>query len=699
VLTVPEKVVFVLLAAASLYYAYLGFARVVRVVARGQVGPLPRTDSLPTRVVQGALKALSQRTVFRARPAASTFHAFVFYGFVLYLLVNVLDGLTGFLPPAWTARLDFGVVGDVYRLFADVLTVLILVGIVFFLVRRFLVRPRELQHNERTLLHEKVREGAVRRDSLVVAVFIFLHVGFRFVGESFLLAAEGHADAWQPFASAMAGLIGPGEGRMIGWHVGWWGALGLILAFLPYFPRSKHIHLFAAPAKFALERRRPDLSPLPTGVLEPIDLEDESAEQFGAAKLEHLRFPQLLDAYACIQCNRCADVCPANQTGKALSPAALEINKRWELNLIADAFAKGEESPRPLVDFAISPEAVWACTTCGACMEVCPVGCEQMIDIVDIRRDLVMMQGEFPAELQNAFRGMERTGNPWGIAPAERMAWAEGLGVPTVEENPDFEVLFFVGCAGAYDPAAQRTTKAMVRILEHAKVNYAVLGKDERCTGDPARRAGNEYLYYQLATENVETLNAVLIEENLDSAKRKLVLTTCPHCFNALANDYPQLGGNYEVVHHTQLIERLTAEGRLPPLAETRSLTFHDPCYLGRHNGVYDAPREVLRAGGAQLVEMEKSRNDSFCCGAGGAQFWKEEEPGEKRVSEERFSQALATGAEVVATGCPFCKVMLASSESAQAEGAPEVLDVAQLVAARLDAIQGRLDAASAASD
>jgi Fe-S oxidoreductase len=699
VLTVPEKVVFVLLAAASLYYAYLGFARVVRVVARGQVGPLPRTDSLPTRVVQGALKALSQRTVFRARPAASTFHAFVFYGFVLYLLVNVLDGLTGFLPPAWTARLDFGVVGDVYRLFADVLTVLILVGIVFFLVRRFLVRPRELQHNERTLLHEKVREGAVRRDSLVVAVFIFLHVGFRFVGESFLLAAEGHADAWQPFASAMAGLIGPGEGRMIGWHVGWWGALGLILAFLPYFPRSKHIHLFAAPAKFALERRRPDLSPLPTGVLEPIDLEDESADQFGAAKLEHLRFPQLLDAYACIQCNRCADVCPANQTGKALSPAALEINKRWELNLIADAFAKGEESPRPLVDFAISPEAVWACTTCGACMEVCPVGCEQMIDIVDIRRDLVMMQGEFPAELQNAFRGMERTGNPWGIAPAERMAWAEGLGVPTVEENPDFEVLFFVGCAGAYDPAAQRTTKAMVRILEHAKVNYAVLGKDERCTGDPARRAGNEYLYYQLATENVETLNAVLIEENLDSAKRKLVLTTCPHCFNALANDYPQLGGNYEVVHHTQLIERLTAEGRLPPLAETRSLTFHDPCYLGRHNGVYDAPREVLRAGGAQLVEMEKSRNDSFCCGAGGAQFWKEEEPGEKRVSEERFSQALATGAEVVATGCPFCKVMLASSESAQAEGAPEVLDVAQLVAARLDAIQGRLDAASAASD
>ncbi len=698
-LSVPEKVVFVLLAAASFYFAFLGFSRVVRVVGRGQVGPLPRTNRLGARAVKGVLKTLSQRTVFRARPVASTFHAFIFYGFVLYLIVNVVDGLNGFLPPSWTSRLDFGVAGDLYRLMADVLTVLILVGMVFFLARRFLARPTTLQQNERTLLHEDVARGAVRRDSLVVGVFIILHVGFRLTAESFLLAAEGHSDPYQPFASLLAAAIGPGEGRMLGWHVGWWGALGLILAFLPYFPRSKHIHLFATPAKFTLERRDADLEPVPLGVLEPVDLEDESAEQFGAARLEHLRYPQVLDAYACIQCNRCSNVCPANQTGKALSPAALEVNKRYELNLIADPFAGGEESPRPLTEFAISPEAVWACTTCGACMEVCPVGCEQMIDIVDIRRDLVMMQGEFPAELQNAFRGMERTGNPWGIAQDKRMEWAEGMTVPTVEENPGFEVLFFVGCAGSYDPAAQRTTKAMVRILEHAKVNYAVLGKAERCTGDPARRAGNEYLYYQLATENVETLNATLIGESLDAGKSKLVLTTCPHCFNALVNDYPQLGGDYEVVHHTQLIERLTAEGRLPPLAETRSVTFHDPCYLGRHNGEYDAPREVLRAGGTNLIEMEKSRNDSFCCGAGGAQFWKEEEPGERRVSEERFSQAVATGAEVVATGCPFCKVMLGSSEGSSAQGAPEVLDVAQLVAGRLDAIQARLDDAAAGGD
>ena len=331
-------------------------------------------------------------------------------------------------------------------------------------------------------------------------------------------------------------------------------------------------------------------------------------------------------------------------------------------------------------------------------MEVCPVGCEQMIDIVDIRRDQVLMQGEFPSELQTAFRGMERAGNPWGLGQDKRMDWAEGLDVPTVEQKPDFEVLFWVGCAGSYDPAAQKTTRAMVRILEQAGVNYAVLGKGEKCTGDPARRAGNEYLYYQLATENVAVLNDTLASEALDGDSAKLVLTTCPHCFNALFNDYPQLGGEYQVVHHTQLIERLMAEGRIPAVGLDASITYHDPCYLGRHNSVYDAPRNVLTAGGGELREMEKNRNDALCCGAGGAQFWKEEEEGRMRVSELRFSQAKATGAEIVAAACPFCKVMLSSSEGAQGEGAPEVLDVAQLVAAQLDAIQARVSGGSEAA-
>jgi Fe-S oxidoreductase len=333
-------------------------------------------------------------------------------------------------------------------------------------------------------------------------------------------------------------------------------------------------------------------------------------------------------------------------------------------------------------------------------MEICPVGCQQMIDIIDIRRDQVMMQGEFPAELQAAFRGMERSGNPWGLGQDKRLDWAEGLDVPTVEENPDFEVLFWVGCAGSYDPTAQQTTRAMARILEHAGINYAVLGKGEKCTGDPARRAGNEYLYYQLASENVATLDAVslngrLLDESLgdilDPGKRKRVVTACPHCFNALFNDYPQLGGDYDVMHHSQLIDELIAAGRLPPVASEESVTFHDPCYLGRHNGEYDAPRRVLANGGQAPLEMSRNRNNSFCCGAGGAQFWKEEEPGTMRVSENRFREARETGAEVVATGCPFCRVMLASSDSAGADGAPEVRDIALIVADRLERIDGLL--------
>ena len=316
-----------------------------------------------------------------------------------------------------------------------------------------------------------------------------------------------------------------------------------------------------------------------------------------------------------------------------------------------------------------------------------------MIDIVDIRRDQVMMKGEFPSELNAAFRGMERTGNPWGISQDKRLEWAEGLDVPTTQDNPDFEVLFWVGCAGSYDPAAQDTTRAFIRILEHAGINYAVLGKAEKCTGDPARRAGNEYLYYGLATENVETLNAALIVENLDPAKKKRVVTACPHCFNALFNDYPQLGGDYDVVHHTQFIDMLQKAGKLPPLETSGPLTYHDPCYLGRHNGVYDAPRDILNSGAGKLTEMPRNRNNAFCCGAGGAQFWKEEEPGTMRVSENRFREAVSTGAGVVATGCPFCRVMLKSSESAEAEGAPEVRDVAQLVAQNLERIQEKLTA------
>lgn len=722
-LTLTEKILFLLFAAGCLYFAWHGFRRLALATGRGQPSAFPRWNDIVRRVSDAILRTLGQGTVFKTRPLVGFFHAFVFYGFVYYLLVNLIDVLFGFVPPSWYAGVNTGILGGLYRLGADVLSVLILVGVAWLLVRRFVKKDEALtQRNPDTLLHEHIRAGGIRRDSLIVGTFILAHVGFRLLGESFLLASHAEFDGWQPFASTLALLLGHGGDRIVGWHIGWWLALGLILLFLVYFPRSKHLHLMAAPVNFAVERRQPDMQRMPLGVLEPIDFENEAIEQYGAARLEHLPWPQILDSYACIQCNRCTEVCPANQTGKVLSPAAMEMNKRYELNDIAVSFAAGAESPRELTEFAITTDAIWACTACGACMEVCPVGNVPMLDIMDIRRDLVMMKGEFPHELQTAYRGMERASNPWGLGQDKRMEWAEGMDVPLARDTPDFEVLFFVGCAGSYDPAAQQTTRAMIRILEQARVNYAVLGKEEQCTGDAARRSGNEYLYYQLATANVEQLNAVMapaapaagatpsptagsavaleptpldgetLATRLDPAKPKRVLTTCPHCFNAFANDYPQLGGRFEVVHHTQLIDELMRDGRLPPMDLGASVTFHDPCYLGRQNGEYDAPRNVLASGGVELLEMERSREKSFCCGAGGAQFWKEEEEGTQRVSDARYAEAAATGAEVIATGCPFCKVMLASGDAA-GEGGPEVRDVAQLVADSLDRIQARLDA------
>lgn len=497
--------------------------------------------------------------------------------------------------------------------------------------------------------------------------------------------AELGGDPYQPFSSALGALFTPETAE--GWRIfGYWGALGSVLAFLAYFPYTKHIHIFAAPVNYFFKRDRV------SGELPPMKVDLEAAEssehgpEMGAQFMEDLAWPRLLDAYACIQCNRCQDVCPASGTGKALSPAALEINKRMELNVIAAhpspftlktaAFEQGAPSSRPLLEFAISPEAVWACTTCGACMEVCPVQDEQMLDIIDIRRRQVMVEGEFPPQLQSAFRGMERAKNPWGISHEKRMEWAEGLRVPTTLENPQPDVLYWVGCAAAYDPGAQKTARAFVQLLDRAGVNYAVLGKQEACTGDSARRAGNEYLYQQLAEQNVETLNEV---------RPKLIVATCPHCMNAIGNEYRQIGGNYQVMHHTQYLETLVGQGRLETSRLDEAVTYHDPCYLGRHNGVYDAPREVIRSMGLEILELERSREASFCCGAGGAQFWKEEEEGHERISDNRFKEIQrrldqAKAGKTLAVGCPFCKSMMNSTPSkAQAEGIV-VKDVAELL-------------------
>ncbi len=670
-----QRIAFLVFALITGALGLQGFYRVYGRIAAGRADTEARFDRLPRRIWYALITTLTQSRTFRKRPWISFFHSFIFYGFAFYLLVNLVDALEGFVDVPVT---NWGLAGNLYIFLADILSALVLIGVVALVARRFALPSRQdFRFNERTLLHPDVKRQYITRDSLLVSVFILFHVGSRAVGSAAKLAAEG-PNRFAPFAMALSHLFTPQNAE--GWMIfGYWGALGSVLLFLAYFPYSKHIHIFMAPVKYAVARSET------SGVLPAVPLEMEMEEpKLGAERLEDLAWPRLLDAYACIQCNRCQDVCPATATGKALSPSALEINKRMELNDLGrhqPGFEAGAASPRPLLQFALSAEAAWACTTCGACMQACPVQDEPMLDIIDIRRNQVMIQGEFPAQLQTAFRGMERAKNPWGINHEKRLDWAAGLNVKTTDENPEPDVLFWVGCAASYDPQSQKTARAFVQLLDHAGVDFAVLGKRECCTGDSARRAGNEYLYRQLADQNVATLNSV---------RPKLIVATCPHCLNTVGKEYAQLGGDYKVMHHTEYLESLVADGRLAADSSASTVTYHDPCYLGRHNGVYDAPRNVLNVISNNVVELGRNRENSFCCGAGGAQFWKEEEAGRERISDNRYRevQERLGDAEdkVLAVGCPFCKSMLDSTPGRGS--APIVIkDVAELL---LEGVQRR---------
>jgi Fe-S oxidoreductase/nitrate reductase gamma subunit len=655
-----EKVLFALAVLVSLYFTWRGVQRIIAHISGGQ--GKPDWNLIWKRLGELVVKIGLFQPVFRHRLGPSILHGLIGWGFITFLLINLADliyAYTGFKLLENT-----GWFGDVYRLLADVAGVALLVGIVGLAIRRFVFRPKNLDPYQSTHLLPQARSG-IMRDSAVVASFIIIHNLARLFGESFYVAESGVRDSWQPFISTVAGWWSGMDANslLIGERLMFWLSIGAVVAFLPYFPISKHIHIFFAPINYALKPERKSI-----GQLNYINLDDQSIEQFGAATMKDLPWEQIMDAYACVMCFRCQELCPAYATGKILSPAALEINKRYHLN-------GGGSLDVPMLDL-IPAEAVWACTACGQCVDICPVGNEPMRDILDIRRNLTLMENNFPRQLENAFKGMERNANPWNVSQADRMKWAEGLNVPTIEQNPEPELLWWVGCAPATDSRAQKTAQAFARILNAAGVNFAVLGRNEQCTGDSARRAGREDIFFGLASANVEILNEV---------KPRRIVTTCPHCLHTIKNEYPAFGGNYEVVHHTQFINELVGAGRIALNLEgdDMQVTFHDPCYLGRHNNIYEAPREALKSAGALTIEMPRNSSKSFCCGAGGAQMWKEEEPGNLRVNEERYREARATGAGTVAVGCPFCMTMLSDASKADG-GTLQVKDVAELVAERL---------------
>ncbi len=684
-LTLAERIIFLLMLVGFGGFTAWGFFNLYRIVRRGRPAQSPISDlrSFIPRAIRVLLEIGLQKPIYKSRPILTTFHAFIFFGFSYYFLVNVNDVLEGFIQGYDTARISSGLLG-LMNLVADVLSLGVLIGVAVFLVRRFIAKDKRLDFNPNVLLQPAVT-GGVQRDSLIVGGFILCHVGARFTGQALRLAEGEVFNPMQPFASTLSLALRGWPDYTVAIHAAWWLAVGLIVVFLPYFIISKHIHLMVAPLNLALAKQTP------RGRLDPALPKEAPPETApGAGTLADLAWPRLLDAYACIMCNRCQDVCPAHSSLRPLSPSALEINKRYWLNAYFTAFAGGAASP-PLTEFAISPEAVWSCTTCYACVRVCPVGNEPMADIVDIRRRWVNDGAELDSGLQSTLEKIGKTGNSFGQAARNRAKWAQtGLDfkIKDVRKEPA-EYLWFVGDYAAFDARVQEITRTVARVLHHAGVDFGILYDAERNSGNDVRRVGEEGLFEQLAEQNIATMNKCKFER---------VITTDPHTLNALRNEYPDYGGKWETIHYTRLLMQLIDAGRLQlkhKLSHYRA-TFHDPCYLGRYNQGFNPPRALIRATGCDFVEMPRNKENSYCCGAGGGQIWMGTTPEGERPAEQRIREALAAlgasanGASgqklLFVVACPKDVVMYTDAvKTTGSEGKIEVRDVIQLVAEAMD--------------
>jgi Fe-S oxidoreductase len=633
-----------------------------RLLSYLQVGKSEDRFDRPLLRMQRVVKIALLQTKLLREPLAGFMHLAIFWGFLALIgavVESIGQGVTG--------HFSFRFLGGLYSFITftqEIFCVLVVVSVALALWRRFIARVKRLQVDA----HGNV-------DAAVILVWIFLIVSTLLFQNAARISLEKYSAGLQyPISSAMAAIFS-GNASTNAWsQVFWWTHILLVLGFLNYLPYSKHLHVLTSIPNVYFS------SLTSRGALKPIALNDESATKFGASDVEDLTWKQLLDGYTCTECGRCDSVCPANLTGKRLSPRKIIVDTRRRTMEKAPSLAGGIKAEvgsdimaHSLVDGFITEDELWACTTCMACVHECPVMIEHVDEIVDLRRGLVLNESRFPAELRSTFDNLERNFTPWGFSHSSRADWTEGMDIPRMSDSVDVEVLFWVGCAGAYDARYRKVTQAFSKLLKHAGVKFAILGLEEKCNGDAARRMGNEYLAQTLMADNVETLNRYAV---------KKIVTTCPHCFHSLKNEYPQFGGNYEVVHHTDFLLGLVEAGKIPvPRSRRATVTFHDSCYLARYNGVIDSPRSLMRAiPQMSLAEMPRSKDKGLCCGAGGGRMWMEEKEG-KRINIERTEEALSTNAGTIGTACPFCMTMMTDGVKAkEANERVQVKDVAELL-------------------
>ncbi len=679
-LTSVEKIIFVLLALTSAGFTLHGIKTIVDSVRKGR--PAPELKNVPTNLVKAGITVLFQRTIFRARKVLSTIHLGLFFGLITYAFVNLVDILEGFIPGFELTyggkHLAFPLLNssviNTFNLIADLMSGALLISITVFLVRRFIVKDKRLTYRENVLLNSKVKAGGQNQDSLIVGVFVILHVTARLLGQAFRLA-DG-TDPFMPIASLLNGLVGASQ---IGVHAAWWISLCWVLYILPYITRSKHTHFTVGPINLGLAKQNP------RGQLDPaipLKVMDSKSYEPGAKHLHDLAWARILDAYACVQCNRCQDVCPANFQGRPLSPSALEVNKRYLLK----ETTFGSHPDRlllPLTETVISPEAVWSCTTCHACVSVCPVGNEPMADIVDIRRRLILDGAELDSGVQNALQSLATNGNWMSKGKRLRGRWAKELEFPikNATEEP-VEDLWFVGDTASFDERVIPNTKMVARIFQCANLDFGILYQNESNAGNDVRRVGEEGLFEQLVEQNLQAFG---------KAQFKQIVTTDPHSFNTLKNEYPQFGGKFDVKHYTVVLLKLIEEGKLSIKNQLShyKVTFHDPCYLGRYNGGFTAPRRLLELVGVEFNEMPRNCENSFCCGAGGGQIWMGKVAPGERPAENRIREALTTfeknpsdKKQLFIVTCPKDMIMYSDAvKTTGNEGKIEVRDLIQLVA------------------